>query len=420
MAFLDFFAKVKVPNVSISESKIDSEVVGMLETPLTLTDSNAVDLAKSVSEIFFPIDFVADRASKLRYFICDKKGNEVPDNDINRFINSPNPLQTFGDYCYEYIFNALSDGNTIVYKQVPTTYKGKPSISNISRIDVLNPDYLSLTEYSNLSRLSISNKTEFIKSAKYKDATTKETTLNTELLSIYNIDSNFRESTNLFAKSPLYRASKSINTLLAAYSARYNVYKNNGAAGYLVKKNYSENGVMAAVNPVDRDAMLKDINDRHGLTGRKSLYGISSIPIEFINTLVTIKDLMPFEETMADAIQIAGVYQIPANLIPRDEQAKYENQLEAEKSVWENTIKSMVNVFCENTTKDLMLDQMGYRICADYSSVSALAINEKSTEEVLSARIENLIKISSLRTGAVVDKDVDTEIKKIIDYYGSK
>jgi hypothetical protein len=129
------------------------------------------------------------------------------------------------------------------------------------------------------------------------------------------------------------------------YSARYNVYKNNGAAGYLVKKNVSENGVMAAVNPVDRDAMLKDINDRNGLTGKKNLYGISSIPIEFINTLVSIKDLVPFEETISDAIQVAGVYQIPANLIPRPEQAKYENQLESEKAAWENSIKSMVNVF---------------------------------------------------------------------------
>ena len=420
MGFLDFFAKNKVPNVNIVEEKWDAESIGILDTPLTLTDDNSLLLAQTVSELFFPIDFIADRASKLRYFVADKSGNEVTNSEINRLVINPNPLQTFGDYCYNYIFNALSDGNTVTYKQVPSSYNSKASIANISRIDVLDPTCLSIDEYINISRLTVSKLTDFVKRAKYNDNSSNDINLVIDNLSIYNIDNNLRDSSIIFAKSPLFRASRSINTLLSVYSARYNVYKNNGAAGYLVKKNVSENGVMAAVNPVDRDAMLKDINDRNGLTGKKNLYGISSIPIEFINTLVSIKDLVPFEETINDAIQVAGVYQIPANLIPRPEQAKYENQLESEKAAWENSIKSMVNVFCDNTTKDLTLDKLGFSIKADYTSVSALAINESSNEDVLMKRIDNLTKISSLRTGETIDNDVDKEIKKIIEYYGTK
>jgi hypothetical protein len=68
----------------------------------------------------------------------------------------------------------------------------------------------------------------------------------------------------------------------------------------------------------------------------------------------------------------------------------------------------------------MCFDKLGYSIKADYTSVSALAINESSNEDVLMKRIDNLTKISSLRTGETIDKDVDKEIKKIIEYYGTK
>jgi hypothetical protein len=378
----------EIPNVEIREMA-DVDNIGTIEKPLTLSDANAFVLANTVSEVFFPIDFLSDRASKIRYYIARPSGKEDKSNDLNRLIKAPNPFQGFGDYAYQYVFNMLADGNTVVYKGIPTSLS-TVTFANLNRLDVLNPAFLSVEEYRNRSRLTASTLNNIIKKAEYQENNSEKTLLEIEQISIANIDSNLRANSLLFAKSPLYKAERAINTLLAAYSARYNVFANNGAAGYLVKRTFNENGIAAAVNPANRDAIMNDINDRHGLTGKKNLYGVSSIPLEFINTLITIKDLMPFDECLEDAIQIGGVYQLPPNLLPRKDQAKYENQKEAEISVWENAIYSIVDTFCKNTTKDMMLDKMGYSIQPDYSSVSVLQMNQITTEDIKAKKLANL------------------------------
>lgn len=417
MDFSQLLSKIRIPRVKIIEDSYQSEKFGLLEAPLKLTNENASLLARTVSELYFPIDFIADRASKLRYFVEDNKGNEVTNTEITRFVTNPNPLQTFGDYVYQYLFNLYADGCVTTYKQVPSTYTSKPNIINISRSDILDVDSLEIAEYTNISQLDVSNLTDLIRSVKYTYINGKSVIINKDLLTITNIDASRRCGSSLFSQSPLFKANKAVNNLLAVYSARYNVYVNNGAAGYLVKKNVADNGVMAAVNPQDRDSMIKDINDRHGLTGKKNLYGISSIPMEFINTLVTIKDLMPHEETLLNAIQIAGVYQIPANLIPRTEQAKYENQKESELSVWENTIVSAVDNMCEVLTKDFTLDTKGFKIKADYSGVSAMSANKIKKEDNYSKRLDNLAKIAAI--APVKMGEVQNEIDKILNDYAT-
>jgi hypothetical protein len=83
---------------------------------------------------------------------------------------------------------------------------------------------------------------------------------------------------------------------------------------------------------------------------------------------------MPFEETLEDAIKIAATYQIPSVLVARKDQSTFNNQKEAERSVWENALMSIVDTVASYFTKAWMLE--GVHIRADYSTVSALTENE--------------------------------------------
>ena len=154
MAWSDFIRKFQVPNISIIESSTDydTEKVGTIQIPDTLNDDNAFNLANSVAEIYNPIDFIADRASKLRFFIADKSGNELSASPFKRCIENPNPLFTFSDLMYQAVFSYLADGNIYFYQNVPSIYE-RANANTISRIDVLNPNYVSIDEYTNLSKL---------------------------------------------------------------------------------------------------------------------------------------------------------------------------------------------------------------------------------------------------------------------------
>ena len=407
MSWSDFIRKFQVPNISIVESSTDydTERVGTIQIPDTLKDDNAFNLANTVSEIFNPIDFFADRASKLRYFVADKNGTELTAQEYKRYIEEINPLFTFSDLVYQAVFSYLADGNLYLYQNVPSMYE-RANSKTISRIDVLNPNYLSIDEYTNLSKLDVIRVNDFIKRAYYHEGKRRE--LEKDKLFVFTYDWQTRDYSSFICRSPLFKSYRSINNLLATYSARYNIYVNNGAAGYLAKKSNPKNELEETLNPTDRDEILKDINNRNGITGNRNLWGISSVPIEFINTLADIQKLMPFEETLEDAIKIAATYQLPAQLVPRKDQSTFDNQCEAERSVWENALMSVVDTIASYFTKAWMLEN-GVHIKADYTTVSALNENQIDVEILKTAKIDNLQKIRNLKP----DFDVNTEIEKM-------
>jgi len=384
-----WFGKVK--GIDYYEGQeYNTSQVGSIQIPDSLKDDNAFTLANTVSELYYPVDFYADRASKLRYFIADKNGTELPTSPYNRFLKSINPIYSFADLVYQYIFSYMSDGNGISYITVPSSFK-TINPDSISRMDILQPDLVDIDEFTNMSTLSISSLNDLIRRIKYNDNTLQSNYLDINRVRIDTLDQSRREYSNVLCKSPLYKAKRNIDNLLATYSARYNVYANNGSAGYLVKKSTSGNNLSEIVDPTTRQTILDDINQRNGITGRRNFWGISSVPLEFINTLAHIKDLMPFEETLNDSIAISSVYQLPRELVMGAESTTFNNKSEAERSVWENGLMSMVETARYNLTRALYLDKVGLQIGVDYSSVSALSENEGAEADLKTKKITNSI-----------------------------
>ena len=106
--------------IEYHEQQWDVKSIGKLVVPETLTHKNAFLLANSVPELFFPVDFVADRVSKVRYYIADLKGTELPNSELNRFLGDINPLFSFADMVYNYAFSLNSDGNGYHYLSFAT------------------------------------------------------------------------------------------------------------------------------------------------------------------------------------------------------------------------------------------------------------------------------------------------------------
>jgi len=416
-AFDLFFRRKKIGSI-VNETNVETERIGSISIPDKLTESNAFTLANTVVEIYFPIDFIADRISKLRFFIANRRDREDESTELNRFIKNINPLYSFSDLVYQYVFSYMADGNAMTYLTTPSIYKNA-NVNSISRLDVLQPDLVELNEYTNISTLTAQSLSDIIRQARYTYQTGFGEWLNIDGLHIDTIDATKRDYSSVLARSPLFKCLRSINNLLAVYSARYNVYVNNGAAGFLAKKAQKDSNPMEAMinDPKGRQDILNDINERHGLTGyNKNLWGISGIPIEFIKTLATISELEPFKETLEDSIKIASIFQIPPVLVPREDNPTFNNQLESERGVWENCLMSMTETVCENLTKIFTLDKVGYKINADYSSVSALTTNESTNQDLITKKLSNLEKIKTLYPEKTTE--INLEIENILSSYG--
>jgi hypothetical protein len=209
--------------------------------------------------------------------------------------------------------------------------------------------------------------------------------------------------------SPLYSVKRNVDNLLAVYSARYNVYVNNGAAGYLVKKSAATD-MSAAFD--DRAKIVSEINDRTGITGDKRLYGISSVPLEWINTLATIKDLMPMEEWTANFLTIAGAFGIDKDLLPLKEGTTFTNKEVAEAKIWNDIAISYANDVCSDLTT--MFNLTNEEIKVRTTNIGFLQSNRKLELESDKILIENLNALGGMGI------DTTQTIQKLVDKYGKE
>lgn len=420
--FFNIFKRSRINNSSYYKE----ERIGTFEFPEKLNDANAFNLAQTVTEIFWPIDFCADRVSKLRFFIADKNGKEVTNTELLRFIDSNakdfiNPFFSFNELVYQKIFSWYADGNGFNLLSVPESLRGngQATVNNITRSDIIQPNLVSIDEYTNIPIYKAGSYNDIIMQVRIDDGYSQP--IDKSLFCVSKNDSTIRTGSAFLGRSILYKGLRPINNLLAVYSARYNSYVNNGAAGLLVRKSggRSDESLNSVINgdPVTRKAIIDDLNDRKGLTGTRQFWGITNQPVEFINTIATIKDLMPMEETLENSIKIAAIMQLPSGLVPRKDNSTYDNQDAIEATVWENSLKSITDSVCASFTREFRLNTIGYAIKADYSSVSALAANESAQEDIIAKRLANLLTLQQASNDNQ-KKAIEIEIEKIIQHYG--
>lgn len=375
------------------------------------SDRNAYHIARSVAEVFFPIDSIADRVASLKFDIVDRNGELTdPPENIQRLLDQPNPFSTFSGLMYDSVFYELSDGNNWLYTKTPRSIKGI-SPDTISSVWALEPDKVSIkTKTNHPSIFDITSISELISEIIYtkygKDTINPDHVIHERSLSAGD------HCDGLLSPSPLQAAERNINNLLVVYQARYKVYDSNGNAGILTRDSSSKNNedIDAAVNdPISRDMIVNDILDRNGLSGDKKLWTVSAIPLRFIKTLATISELQPFDETREDALQIAGIYGVDKDLLPMKEGTTYTNKERAEINLYQNVVKGMAADKAKSFTKAFALDKIGLRFQPNYQEVEVLQTDVKTSHEGDSILIDNLIK---MKNAGLIDED---EIKDITD-----
>ena len=122
------------------------------------------------------------------------------------------------------------------------------------------------------------------------------------------------------SQSRLMSQMKPISNLIAVYEARNVIYVKRGGLGFLINMKQDESGPIAMTDN-EKKEILQQHFGKFGVGKDQLPYGLSDIPLSFVRTNLTIAELQPFEETLADAISISGAYGIPAVLVPRKDQS---------------------------------------------------------------------------------------------------
>lgn len=378
--------------VAVATSLTSEERVALMAKKITATpyvaNSNFLTLYNTVPEVAWPVNYIASRAAGAKY-VLKKYSDEtvVWNNDIiNRMLVKPNAFETWYRTLFKHFAYKLVTGNSYIKAAMSDTFAGAKTLYKWCDRYVELESLLVRIEYKHVvgDIYGVAD-VEDVVEAYHHDIGGMFSQHPIDPRCVFHDKDDFlgyQSGDPLKAKSRLYAVLKAISNLIAVYEARNVIYVKRGGLGWLVSDQKDEMGSKALTSD-EKKKILDQANEMYGLERGKYPYGISDVKLDFIRTNLSITDLQPFDETLADAVIIAGIYGIPPVLIPRKDQSTYANQANAEKAVYSSVIIPMVQRFCQEFTRFLGLDQDGLYLDADFSDVDCLQTGKKEEQEVL-------------------------------------
>jgi len=356
--------------------------------------NNFLELFRSVPEVFWPIDYIASRIAGANFVVKRSNDDSVVwrlSHPVNEMLNRPNCLMGWYEFIYNHFVYKLATGNAFVRAAMGDhlapdalkwkycdTYWNLPS----DRVEI---QQIRRTRYVPLFGYTPNGVDDIIDGYRLNNGTMAceeipawQVWHDRDGLPNYTINGGFLKSLSRLA--PL---KKPIGNLIAVYSARNIIYVKRGGVGFIVSQMQDKTGTVAMTKD-EKSEFLQELTDTYGLGEGQFPFGVSSYPLGFIRTNLSISELQPFDETLADAIAIAGAYGIPSVLVPRKDQSTFSNQATAEKTVYSGTVIPLAKRFCKDFTAFLRMEDGGskYYLDCDFSGVDCLQQGLKEAEEV--------------------------------------
>lgn len=360
-----------------------------------VADRNYLTLFQTVPEVFFPIDFIARRIAGAHFEVKSVKddsiifcrGNAPKANRMNAILQAPNSIQRWRELVYTHHIFKLATGNAYMRAAMADAFKDQPKWKYCNNFWSIPSNWMKVVPAAAKTPMFGIAKLEDLVSH-YELCRSGYTMMQIPTYQVWHDRDGMAQFLNttasgyLKSESRLKAAHKAISNLIAVYEARNVIYLKRGALGFIVaKKDGGELGAQA-MKPGEKKELVEELNGKYGFGDNKMPIGVTDVPIEFIRLNLSISELQPFEETLLDAITIAGLYGIPDVLVPRKDHSTFSNQAVAEKSAYCGTIIPMAKQFCEDLTLFLGLDMEGYYIDCNFNDVDCLQVGLKEAEEV--------------------------------------
>ena len=337
---------------------------------------------ESIPEVFFPIDYIASRIAGANFVIKRTSDDSIVwrRKELNKIISRPNCIMSFREFVYQHFVYKLALGNSFIRAAMADNFRDSSKYKFCSNFWVLPSNNVSINKKSNKVPLfGICDADDIIGKYTLSASNGKIDIPAWQVWHDRDGGVDWNSYKILRSKSRLASLTAPISNLLAVYEARNVIYVKRGGLGFIVNQQQDVTGSVALKDSEVRE-LLTQHYEKYGIKKGQYPYGFSNTPISFVRTNLSISELQPFDETLADAISIAGAFGIPAVLVPRKDQSTFSNQSAAEKSVYCSQVIPLAKRFCEEFSVFLGLEDL-YIDC-DFSYVDCLQSGMKEAEDV--------------------------------------
>lgn len=339
---------------------------------------NFITLFYCLPEIFAPVNEIASRVAEATWQLCSTTNDSVDykNKGFNRLFEKPNPLMTMKQFVWQSVCYDILTGANFQYLNKPSTLPDE--IDSVLSWWNAPTHQVNIDKKKNVDIYSATKLEDFISSVSVSEAGNKRQMDINNIIPFVKLDLQQGNQIDKF-KSDLKGAEIAIKNLLPVYEARGVIYIKRGALGFLVSKKSDASGTIS-LTKTEKEEAQKEYQGTYGLRAGKNQVGVSSAPVEYIQTSMSIQELQPFDETLADANVIYKVLRVPKHFVPSKDSSTFNNADSDTRSFYDDVILPMANKYAQGWNEKFKIPNR--YIKADFSHIAVLKSNKKDDADV--------------------------------------
>jgi len=380
----------------VSRSTINaSNYQFLVDKPAWLALSNSHQYRQAVAEnpvLFGCIDILASCAARGKKYLVDLNEKEIPwnskrpavQNARKLFVERPNPLQSAKEYNLERYFMFYTFGNNYVYTNNPLkTFQ--TDITTVRTLFNLPSEYVTVRQtgklYDQVELKGIIEKYCLTNYNPVKD-------FDPDNIIHFN-DLNLSDAGNsIIGTSRLENLRMPITNTQLAFEAMNVLLEHRGMQGIIKANNKDATGTQIPLQKDQKDEIDSVFKSEYGLRAKQKQFLISHSDIDFIRTVMSPSELGIYSDFSNNAMIISNGFRIPPEIYKTYiAGATFENQVQAVRRLYQDTIIPMVENEDLYYTERLKMRDYGFELRTDFSHIEALqdAFKEKAAALSLNA-----------------------------------
>lgn len=360
--------------------------------PLNVGTFNSIECLKSfmeIPELSAVIIRKATAHSNGKFKVVNASGVEKKNDQVNKLFQKPNWFQSQKEFMMQTCLFHEIFGNEYLFM---FTGMKTPRIDNVTALYTLPPNLVE-AKYTDTLPFFLFGANESPKREYTIDVNGRRMQLDIEKIIHLNENRvNLQSTTNkdlLMGTSNIELLRAPLNNIRMSYESRGVILKYRGALGLITPDNKDALGKAITLEEHE----IKDIQDKYrtsyGGLARQFQIMVSNMPLKWQQMGVNPDRLGLYKETEEDFRKIKDAWQSPDELYCSEKGSTFENQKQAWKRWYENSIIPDAN---ERTgaLNEVFMEDSNFKIVVDYSHLPIFQEDIKHRAEAMSEYINAL------------------------------
>ena len=367
-----------------------------------VSDAKLLDYYLTTPELNAIISTKAKMSSNMKLnVVIEATGEIAKTHELQKLLHRPNFYQGMKEFLIQRDTYRSIYGNEYIYALKGIGAKLPTQLTNLNPVGIEYPDSLKDIILFQEHEMPIFN-------YKYEIANKTLSIPNEDVIHINN--PSVKQNT-LKGESIINANLQVINNIRGAYESRGMLIDNKGATGILTNNSKDALGSAAPMDQGKIDDLQKDYL-KYGYRKGQHHTIITSLPLTWQKMGSPVKDLMLFEEIESGFNTLLGDYGLRREIFPTVDGATFENQKEAEKASYVNTIIPEANEFTTALDTYFGLTDTAFTIKADYSHLPVFADDLK--EKGLAMKLNVNALTEALNNNGIDEKTYKEQINNLL------